>query len=494
MVPPGPDFFTVIFGLFKAALVPVMVDPGMGIKRMLMCLAEGQPKGLVGIKLAHLVSQILPKFFRSIRHRVTLGRSLGWGGQSLRQIIMNIPEFSPAIEPPQAYSQTKASDTAAILFTSGATGPAKGAIYTHSMFLAQVGLIRHSFGITDGGVDLATFPLFSLFSSALGLTAVIPNMNPVKPGQADPKRLVSAIIGEKATSLFASPALLAVLARYANTEKITFTTLERVISAGAPVRPELIADFSAALTPQAKLLTPYGATEAMPLTIIDAAEVAQVRGMTEQGFGMCVGRPVAGHKMAIIPISDGVKESFSESKILPVGEIGEIVALGPVIAPSYFERPEETALSLITGPDGQIWRRLGDLGWQDVQGRLWFCGRKSQRVVTSKCVFFTVCCEAIFNNHPKVRRSALVGVGPPPDPIAVVVIEPYKRMSKSAWLTMVEELRTLARSNPRTKTITTFLSKKNFPMDIRHNAKISREKLALWATRLLGFPNPNPKN
>jgi acyl-CoA synthetase (AMP-forming)/AMP-acid ligase II len=220
----------------------------------------------------------------------------------------------------------------------------------------------------------------------------------------------------------------------------------------------------------------------MPLTAIDSDEIAEVRGMTEQGFGMCVGRPVPGHKMAVIPISDGPLAKFSEEQILPMGEVGEFVASGQVVAQSYFERPKETVLSLTTGPDKRIWRRMGDLGWQDAQGRMWFCGRKSQRVVSGKNVFFTISCESIFNNHPKVHRSALVGVGPTGKAKPVMIIEPTeKRLSKKAWLNLIEELKALGRINPRTMSINLFLCYRNFPVDIRHNAKINREKLALWA-------------
>ena len=225
----------------------------------------------------------------------------------------------------------------------------------------------------------------------------------------------------------------------------------------------------------------------MPLTSIDAKEIAVVRGMTEQGFGMCVGKPLPGHKIIIIAISDSKLDSIAQAKIMGVGEIGEIVAKGPVVSQAYFERPEETKMSLISGPDGQIWRRMGDLGWQDAQGRVWFCGRKSQRVVTSQGTFFTICCEAVFNNHPKVRRSALVGVGGSPRP--VVVVETSSRVSKKAWPAMVEELKALARANPRTRTIKTFLKSGGFPVDVRHNAKISREKLAAWAEKILILPN-----
>jgi acyl-coenzyme A synthetase/AMP-(fatty) acid ligase len=128
---------------------------------------------------------------------------------------------------------------------------------------------------------------------------------------------------------------------------------------------------------------------------------------------------------------------------------------------------------------------MGDLGWLDAQGRLWFCGRKSQRVVTPKGVFLTISCESVFNNHPNVKRSALVGVGRGEARRPIVVVEPRGKLSKARWPTVVEQLKALARSNPRTKTIDVFLRYDNFPVDIRHNAKIGREKLAAWAEKIL---------
>ncbi|MDR1109770.1 MAG: AMP-binding protein [Deltaproteobacteria bacterium] len=478
MVPPGPDFFVVIFGLFKAGLVPVMVDPGMGLKRMLLCLSESRPRGLVGVKLAHLASLIMPRYFSSLRHRVTLGRRLFWGGQTFQEMLAG-PRGDGPLPPP---AETRAGDAAAILFTSGATGLAKGTIYTHAMFRAQVEAIGRIFDLADGGVDLATFPLFSLFSSALGLTAIIPNLNPVKPGQTDPRKMVQTLRDERCTSIFASPALLARLAAYARENGVSFPHLRRVISAGAPIQPQVAIDFASTMGPEGRLSTPYGATEAMPLTTIEAREIAEVRGMTEQGFGMCVGRPVPGHRMAVIAISDRPVPRFGQAQVLPMGEVGEFVAAGPVVALSYFERPKETELSLTMGPDGDTWRRMGDLGWQDAQGRMWFCGRKSQRVVAGKAVFLTISCEAVFNNHPKVRRSALVGVGPAGQARPVMVIETTeRRMSRRAWLALVEELKALGRTNPRTMAIAVFLRHRDFPVDIRHNAKINRERLAVWA-------------
>ncbi|MDR2353543.1 MAG: AMP-binding protein [Deltaproteobacteria bacterium] len=478
MVKPGIDFYLLTFALFKAGLVPVMADPGMGIRRMLSCFASGKPKGLIGIKLAHLASLAFPSYFKEIKARVTVGRSLGWGGATLEGLLRQGEPFnSPTL--------TQETDTAAILFTSGATGPAKGVIYTHAMFRAQVETIRDNLGLKKGEAELVTFPLFGLFTPALSLTSVIADMNPTKPGTADPEKIANAITEFQIKSLFASPALLTRLANYAKEKKIAFSNLRTVICAGAPVRPSLVAQINEALDPEARLFTPYGATEGMPLTLIESHDILAARGMTEQGFGMCVGKPLPGCQIEIISISDKPLNSFQTKDLLRQGEVGELVARGPMVAESYFELPQATALTMVLGPDGQPWRRMGDLGWKDGVGRIWFCGRKSQRVIAATGVFYTIPCEAVFNNHPLVRRSALVGATENEEIVPVLIVEPIKKLDKARWDTLVGELTTLAKANPRTRNIFLFLRKNEFPMDIRHNAKISREKLSVWAQKEL---------
>ena len=481
MVKPGVDFVQIIFAMFKAGLVPIMVDPGMGLKRLLACLAESRPQGMIAVSLAHLLTLTLPQHFRSLKNRVTLGARWGWGGKTLKE-LMEAPgdENFNMIE-------NDGGQTAAILFTSGSTGPAKGVIYTHNMFKAQVEIIKNGLGFEPGGVDLATFPLFGLFAPALGLTSVVPNINFTKPGKVDPRRIIEPIRQFRVSSMFASPVLLGRVAKQAHDKQLKFPSIKRIIAAGAPVPPKTIELMGDLLAPDAAILTPYGATEGMPLTFIEANEIlTETKVMTEQGLGICVGQPLPGISLDVIKISGRVIKTFKPEFILPQGEIGEIIARGPVVSASYFERPAETDMAIIYEENGSgFWRRMGDVGWKDAKGRLWFCGRKNHRVVTSHGTLFSIPCEAIFNNHPLVRRAALVGVGPEGQKRPVIIIEPALRLTGAKWPDLSAELLALAKTNPRTIHINTFLKYRSFPVDPRHNAKINREKLSAWAARIL---------
>ena len=120
----------------------------------------------------------------------------------------------------------------------------------------------------------------------------------------------------------------------------------------------------------------------------------------------------------------------------------------------------------------------------DVEGRFWFCGRLAHRVLTADGPMYTVPCEAVFNCHADVYRSALVGVGPAGRQRPVIVLEPLPGrvpQNEGERDALFDEIRDLGRANPLTAPIEDFLIHAAFPVDIRHNAKIFREKLALWA-------------
>ncbi|MDJ0723398.1 MAG: AMP-binding protein, partial [Desulfobacterales bacterium] len=230
----------------------------------------------------------------------------------------------------------------------------------------------------------------------------------------------------------------------------------------------------------AEVHTPYGATEAVPIASIGSREIlSETRALSEKGYGMCVGRSLAHTRIRIIRISDDPITEWDDDLRVPDGEIGEIVVRGDLVTRGYYALPRADALAKIA--DGHhLWHRMGDLGWQDRQGRIWFCGRKSHRVVTPRGDMYTIPCETVFNNHPAVFRSALVGIGQPPDQEPVICIE--RRPDRAARVTdLKKELLALAAANQLTAAIRNVLFHPAFPVDVRHNAKIFREKLAVWA-------------
>jgi acyl-CoA synthetase (AMP-forming)/AMP-acid ligase II len=485
MVPPGLDFFTLTFALFKAGAVPVLIDPGIGLRSLGGCLAHAQPEAFIGVSKAHAARVLLGWARGSLRFNVTVGSKWFWSGFALKELLSN--SFSetpfPAVEPAP-------DETAAILFTSGSTGTPKGAVYTHEIFNAQVAHIRALYGIAPGEMDLATFPLFALFGPALGMTAVVPEMDASRPARADPALIVEAISRFGVTNMFGSPALIDRVGRYGAAQGIKLPTLRRAICAGAPVASKVLERFAALLAPGAQLFTPYGATECLPVASIGSDELlGEARHRTAEGAGICIGRPVPGLQAKIIRITDEPIAQWDGALELPAGEIGEIAVKAAHASRSYFDLPAASALAKIPdtrgGGEHPFYHRMGDVGYADELGRLWFCGRKAHRVVTREGTRFTVACEGVFNAHPRVFRSALVGVerAGAVEPVLCVELEAAAR--GVAQEVVRAELRELGARHERTRGIETILFHPAFPVDVRHNAKIFREKLALWAAREL---------
>ena len=481
LVPPSPELFALTFALFKAGAVPVFIDPGIGARNMKGCLAEAKPEAFIGIPKAHLARRLLGWGRRSIRLTVVVGGGSIWGGVPMDEVrcaeIGDLP-FSPA--------DTLCDDTAAILFTSGSTGPPKGAVYTHGTFAAQVDTLREMYNIRPGEIDLSTFPLFALFAPALGMTALIPQMDFTHPGTVDPRQILGPAAEYSATTMFGSPALLNRVGRYAAKHGIKMPNLKRVISAGAPVSALVLERFAAILPDNAEIFTPYGATEALPVSSIGSRDVlGKTATMTGEGYGVCVGKPVKNISVAIIPITDSPIDVWNDGMALPPWEIGEITVRGPQVSTTYINRPEATKLAKIPDPSGTVWHRMGDLGYLDNRGRIWFCGRKAHRVITSKTTLFTIPVEGVFNTHPKVFRTALVGLGMKGSQQPVLCVELETKADKIGQELIRKELLDLGSRYPHTKNIQKILFHPAFPVDIRHNAKIFREKLAIWAKKKL---------
>jgi len=476
LVPPSPELFALTFALFKAGAVPVFIDPGIGARNMKGCLAEAEPEAFIGIPRAQLARRLLGWGKKTIKILVTVGGGRLGGGIPMDELLR------AAQDTPFVAAETGRSEIAAILFTSGSTGPPKGAIYTHGTFAAQVEALRDLYDIRPGEVDLPTFPLFALFAPALGMTAVIPRMDFTRPGTVDPRRILGPAAEYSATTMFGSPALLNRVGRYAEKHRVKLAGLKRVISAGAPVPAAVLERFSLLLPDDAQIFTPYGATEALPVCSIGSREILGETGrLTGAGHGVCIGRPVKSISLKIVPISDTPISGWTSELPLPAGAIGEIVVRGPQVSRAYLNRPEATRLAKIPDPAGGVWHRMGDVGYLDGSGRVWFCGRKAHRVVTPQGTLFTIPVEGVFNTHPKVFRTALVGLGKPGSQQPVLCVELEKKCGKRGQEQIRRELLELGKAYPHTQGVGEILFHPAFPVDIRHNAKIFREKLAIWA-------------
>lgn len=479
MVRPGPDLTATMFALFRAGAVPVLIDPGIDKRALKQCLAEAAPVAFIGIPLAQLARLVLGWARGSIRTVITAGSTWFWGGHALEE-IETLGHRRQEVRLPEV----AADDLAAIVFTSGSTGVPKGVEFRHRMFTAQIELLREAFDFAPGEAILQTFPPFSLFDPALGTTTVVPDMDPTRPAKADPRKLLAAIEAFGIRSMFGSPALLRTFSAWMRDSGRSPGTLSRILSAGAPVPPELVAEAYGWLPAAARIYTPYGATEALPVAIVEGRELlGAVRRQTAQGAGICVGRVLSANTVRIIAITDTAIRDWAEVQALPRGDIGEITVRGPSVTEAYHARAGATELAKIRDADALV-HRMGDVGYLDDQGRLWYCGRKSHRVEGRDGLRFTETVEQVFNQHPEILRSALVGVGTRPTQRPVVCIERRKPV-RQPFAALLPALRDLANSHAVTRGLEEFLEHPAFPVDIRHNSKIGREHLAVWAAEQL---------
>lgn len=490
-VKPGLDFPAVVFALFKVGCVPVFIDPGMGRAAVLRAVAHTRPRGLVAIPPLHAAKTFFRVPFRTVEIAVTAGGSTGWwGGHTLDELAA-----MGASEGPYPALAMDPDEEAALLFTSGSTGPAKAAVYSHRIYTSQTRHIQQMYGIQPGEIDVPGLAVFGLFSLAMGMTVVWPEIDSAKPGALDPGALVELINDVGATTAFGGIAIWRPVLLWCQKNNQKLLSLRRILSAGTAIPLWMHTGFREILAPGVQIHTPYGATESLPVASIATDEVLRdTAARTASGQGTCVGHPAPHIQIAVIPIRDEAIPRWSDELPLGAGRVGEIAVSGPVVTAAYEGDAAATARAKIWDhrvDPPVVWHRIGDAGRLDEAGRLWFYGRVAHRVETATGTLFANPVEEVAALHPAVARAALLGVGARGQAEAVIALEPKPgetqrgQEGKAVAGVIASEVRAALAERAFAAPITRVLFHPSFPVDARHNAKIHNEALSAWAAEQL---------
>jgi len=469
LIPPGIDLNTVVYAVWRLGGVVVVADAGLGLVRLGAALRSASPDFVVGIRKALALARAT---------RVP-GVQISAEPDALYESLAEAAAY-----PELSDDQRNASDTdadaalAAILFTSGATGPPKGAVYTRGQLRAQMTLLRDTFDLVDGEGFVAAFAPFALYGPPLGLPCAVPDMDVTAPHTLTAAALADAVAAVNATAVFASPAALRNVVATAQAlspqQRDVLATPRLVMSAGAPVPTSLLHDVKT-LMPHAQTQTPYGMTEVLPVASIDPTTVPS--GSATDGSGVCVGPALEGVQIRIAPLA--VHALDDELTDTP-GVLGEIVVRAPHLKLRYHQAWGAQQAS--ARPVG--WHRTGDVGELDRQGLLWVHGRRVHVVHTRDGPLAPYPVEHRIAAGAGVYDVAVVGVGPDGTAQAVAIIVPPQRIGRRDSALADPELAAQVREAAGVP-IAAVLVKDWLPVDIRHASKVDRTGLARWADTVL---------
>jgi acyl-CoA synthetase (AMP-forming)/AMP-acid ligase II/pimeloyl-ACP methyl ester carboxylesterase len=459
LTPPGIDLVTAVYGVWRAGGVTVIADRGLGLRALGRAVRSSRPKWVIGPKQA-----------------LGAATAMRWAPRARRLDVAELVT-APGVDPASLAPEPNGEAPAAVLFTSGATGPAKGVRYLHRQLAAQRDALAATYSITGDDRLVAAFAPFALYGPALGIPTALPACDVTKPGELTAAALDAACERIGATLAFASPAALAnVVATAASGDHRGLAALRVVFSAGAPVPSETLRAV-AELAPNAELHTPYGMTEVLPVSDIELDEILAAEADDPTG-GVCVGRPVPGAEVSVAPLGFDPEELPVE---LPPGATGEILVRAPWVSEGYLGL---WAVERAARPGSGVWHRSGDVGHVDTSGRLWVEGRAVHVIHAASGPITSVPVERIVERELNVGRAAAVGVGPVGTQQLVVVVEQAGASDGPADTETSERVRQVV-TDRLGLPVASVLTVSALPVDIRHNAKIDRTKVAAWATDLL---------
>ena len=479
LVPPGIDLMVLVYACLRAGIVVVAPDAALGIDGMRRALRSSRPHAVVGDwrGLALAKSLRLPARRISVEPLPpALARSLGVTG-SLSQLV----DAQTTVEASVSITEPTSDAEAAIVFTSGSTGPSKGVVYTHAQLEAQRDAVTQAFEVTDQDRLAVAFAPFAVLAPAIGIPAVVPAMDVTKPADLTAADLGDAASALQATVLFASPRVLANIAATApdarRDHQAALASLRAVATAGAPVSPELLTSI-APVFPDANVYTPYGMTETLPVTVAHAPELHAAATQDDgAGRGVCVGRPLATVDVAI-RAADAPSGTLPDA--LETGATGEVWVRAPHRCAGYDGLWAQQRHAFV-----DEWHRSGDVGHLDADGRLWIEGRVDHLIHAASGPLAPVPIELQAESVAGVDLAAAVGIGPVgTQQVAVVVTGP----NLDGQVVASADLSAAIRDAVDTQ-VAAVLVAPQIPVDRRHNSKIDRTRVQAWASALLGGAN-----
>ena len=469
LVPPSADLTAAVYALWRAGACIVVADKGLGIR--------GMGRALRGARIDHLIGTAqglaAARAMRLPGTRFAAG-PIGSAGMRVLGAAAGLVDLARLGRTRPAPPAPHGDDLCAVVFTSGATGPAKGVVYRHRQVQAQLELVRSTYSLTADDTLVAAFAPFALLGPGLGIGSVAPDIDVTAPASLTAPALADAVLAAGGTVVFASPAALrgvvATAASISAQQRAALGRVRLLMSAGAPV-PLTVLRSLAALLPAAELHTPYGMTEALPVTDISLAQIEAAGA----GNGVCVGPALAGVEVAISALS-GLGEASGPLSGC-AGVTGEICVRGAHVKDTY---DGLWATQQASGRDAG-WHRTGDVGHLDEQGRLWVEGRLAHVATTAAGVVTPVGVEQRVESLDEVRSAAVVGVGPHgTQQVVVVVVPETASRSALAGLPLTDAVRTVAGVD-----VAAVLLAADLPVDIRHASKVDRRRVAAWAAQVL---------
>ena len=466
LTPPGLDLLAAVYGVWRAGGVTVVADRGLGLRGLGAAVRGARVQWVIGPREALAAARVMRWAPGATRVVVGPRRTMG--------AVATLDEVAASTAPMPP--EPAADDPAAVLYTSGATGPAKGVRYRHHQFAAQRDALAAAYGITADDRLVAAFAPFALYGPALGIASTIPDVDVTKPGTLTADALGRAAASIDATIVFASPAALANVVRTATGRDTRLGGVRLVLSAGAPV-PAATLRAVAELVPTAEPHTPYGMTECLPVADVSLAAIDAAG----HGRGVCVGPPVEGAQVLVAPLGfDAARPVVG----VPPGTTGELLVRAPWVSDGYDRRWATEREARPLDAVGRTWHRSGDVGHVDTSGVVWIEGRSVHVVHTDRGPVTPVPVEVAAERVPGVTRSAAVGVGPVGCQVLVVVIEVAAGDDGLATAGLTESVRAEVQADVA-HPLAAVLQVSALPVDIRHNTKIDRTLVAQWASDVL---------